>query len=490
MLHYKPATGYFGDPIPYYWDGVYHMFYLRTPPDPKRHGADHTCYSHISTRDFLHWKEHPDAIEPTPQGPDALSCWTGSIIEKDGTFYLFYTGHGKGVYEWPQTICLATSPDLDHWEKWPQNPLMTPDPQKFKISDWRDPFVFWSEQDGCYLMSITSMRASDNFWKGGCLVMARSQDLIHWEVDEQPYYHPGNHGYPECSDLFRIGRTWYNVNSIFHKTCYRIADSLHGPWRRARTDCFDGVLNYAAKTLGDESRRFVVGWVRDKLGYTDDGNWEWAGVQAFPRELVQEADGTLFVKLPKEFDAIRGKVALDLLEAAAPKVLFGKAQKQGGALLVEGKPLFAQVECPGAWPAFDLECEFTLDELGHAGVVFHSDGDTHPGYEIAIDLRHRQMVFRKHTDRYHMYACSDIMIEPGERIHLRVIVEGTVVEAFVNDRHALAGRFYHQPEQPRISFYAEEANAKLGSLLVHELAKLEGEEELAGAGVANAQEKL
>jgi beta-fructofuranosidase len=484
MLHYKPADGYFGDPIPFFWNGEYHMFYLKAPLEPQRHGADFTSYAHLSSRDLLHWREHPIAISPTPGGPDALSCWTGSIIEKDGTFYLFYTGHGRDVYEWPQTICLATSTDLDHWTKWPANPLLTPDPQQYRISDWRDPFVFWYAAESCYLMSITSMRAGDSFWKGGCLVFARSTDLLHWDV-QAPYYHPGNHGYPECSDLFQLGRHWYLVASICHETRYRIADQPQGPWRVARTDSFDSVFNYAAKTICDGDRRFIVGWIRTKLGLNDDGPWEWAGHMAFPREMVPAEDGTLYARLPEEFDAIRGACLADLLQPDQRSVLFGHCTGGAGTLNVLGRPLFAQVACQGAWPAFDLEVEFTLDTAqGCAGVIFGADGDQHPGYELAVDSRHQLLYFRKHTDRHHHYYFETIDLRPGEPIRLRLIVEDTIFEAFVNDRVALSGRFYHQAATPQLSFFAEETNAVVQIFRVHELLDVNAEELLTTAGSA------
>ena len=303
MLHYKPVDGYFGDPIPFFWQGVYHVFYLKAPLEPKRYGADFTPYEHLSTRDFIHWKEHSQVIAPSVDGPDALSCWTGSVFHKDGLFYLFYTGHNTRDQQRPQTICLATSADLETWEKSDRNPIMAPNPDLFQRSDWRDPFILWNEQEQCYMMSITTIRTGDCYAKGGSLAVARSRDLHEWKVGEV-FYNPGNHNYPECSDIFQLGDYWYLVTSIYDKTCYLVGDSPLGPWRRARTDSFDGVLNYAMKTLCDGENRFALGWIRTRGGRTDQGPWEWGGHMSFPRQLVPHDDGTLFVKLPDQFRTI------------------------------------------------------------------------------------------------------------------------------------------------------------------------------------------
>lgn len=63
-LHYEPAVGKLGDPMPFYWKGVYHVFYLnyhiaKGAPTPR------ITWDHISSRDLLHWTEHPMAINRT-----------------------------------------------------------------------------------------------------------------------------------------------------------------------------------------------------------------------------------------------------------------------------------------------------------------------------------------------------------------------------------------------------------------------------------------
>ncbi len=41
MLHLKPQDGWFGDPIPFYWDGVWHLFYLRDQQHHALPGGRH-----------------------------------------------------------------------------------------------------------------------------------------------------------------------------------------------------------------------------------------------------------------------------------------------------------------------------------------------------------------------------------------------------------------------------------------------------------------
>src|SRR5690606_25691571 len=137
-IFYRPTDGFVGDVIPFYWQGAYHAFYLKAPLPPKRNGADGTPYAHVVSRDLVYWEEWPLVVEPGPPGaPDDVSCFTGTVIERDGIFHLFYTGF-RGP-DLPQTICHATSRDLRTWEKDPRNPLFGADERWYEPIDWRDP---------------------------------------------------------------------------------------------------------------------------------------------------------------------------------------------------------------------------------------------------------------------------------------------------------------------------------------------------------------
>ncbi len=469
MLHYRPTDGYFGDPIPFFWEGTYHVFYLKAPLEPVRNLADHTQYAHISTCDFLHWTEHPIALSPIAGGPDAVSCWTGSIFEHAGRFFLFYTGYDKEHPTHPQSICLATSTDLDHWERHNSNPILLADRNRFVYSHWRDPFVFWSESENCFLMSITTATRGEADWRGGALVIARSHDLLHWDTGET-FYQPGNHCCPECSDIFKSNGKWYMVASMFLKTCYRIGASPLGPWRATRFDSFDGPMNYAAKTISDGQKRYVIGWIRTKTGCRDDGAWEWGGHMSLPKEIVPAADGNLYVKLPDQFNQARGERQFDLAQGGNYKTVKGEWEKTSDGLRMTDESLFGEIQIPGSFPRFDLSAMFTLTERTRcAGVVFFGEEGKHPGYEAAIDMHSQALTFRPHGERFHRYACQDLELKHGEKIELRLIVEETLVEVFINGKFALGSRFYHQPEDRRIGFFVDDGNVTLEDFVIHDL---------------------
>ena len=60
-IHYRPANGYFGDAIPFYWEGHYHVFYLEGQLEPERR-VRFTPFNHLVSTDLVNWEELPVAL--------------------------------------------------------------------------------------------------------------------------------------------------------------------------------------------------------------------------------------------------------------------------------------------------------------------------------------------------------------------------------------------------------------------------------------------
>src|SRR5258708_38042674 len=71
------------------WQGQTHLFYQYNP-----HGAfpDTIHWGHAVSADRVHWQHLPIALAPTPGGPDAGGCWTGSAADDDGVPTVIHTG--------------------------------------------------------------------------------------------------------------------------------------------------------------------------------------------------------------------------------------------------------------------------------------------------------------------------------------------------------------------------------------------------------------
>lgn len=88
-------------------------------------------------------------------------------------------------------------------------------------------------------------------------------------------------------------------------TVYREAEDLAGPWRTPKYPALDGYHWYAAKSLEDgEGRRIAFGWVHDRRGFVEGGEWLWGGDMCLPREIFVGENDRLCVRMPREVDGL------------------------------------------------------------------------------------------------------------------------------------------------------------------------------------------
>jgi beta-fructofuranosidase len=455
-IFYRPNDGFVGDVIPFYWQDQYHAFYLKAPLPPRRKGADGTPYAHVVSRDLAHWEEWSLVIEPGgPDAPDSVSCFTGTVIEHNGRFYLFYTGY-PGANR-PQTICVATSNDLRTWEKHPNNPIFGADPRWYESIDWRDPFPFWNEEAGEYWMLMAAREKEGPSNRRGCVALAASPDLEHWEV-RPPFWSPRLYYTHECPDLFRWQDQWVLVYSTFSErtvTHYRLSESLGGPWLAPANDTFDGRAFYAAKTASDGQRRFVFGWNPTREGETDEGRWQWGGHMVV-HEIVPGPDGGLAVKLPS---AVAGLFTHQ--QPLDPAAQLGNWQKQGDTVVAAWGDGFAAYRLGALPPTGRLDLNITCQPGTRAcGVLLRADPSLESYYQVRWEPGARRLVF----DRWPRPGDVPFMLErpldlfdlsDEATLKLQILVDGTAIVIYANDTVALSTRGYNHPTGDVGLFVAE-----------------------------------
>lgn len=197
-----------------------------------------TTWEHSISRDLVHWEEVGTALSPGEgEEPDACGVWTGAAVYGEKQYHIFYTGYNYNVH-FQQTICHAVSDDGIHFEKDPKNPIIIPNEKEYEVVDWRDPYVFYNEDDNCWWLLISGRKKEGPPSRRGCIVLYRSKDLDNWEY-YGPIYQPYHTNCPECCEMYKIGKLWYLSYSRFSEfvnTIYRVADSPFGPWRTPKMD--------------------------------------------------------------------------------------------------------------------------------------------------------------------------------------------------------------------------------------------------------------
>lgn len=188
------------EPLPYFEQGIYHS----------------------TSTDLITWKD--EGVVLTIGKPDAWDGGkfaSGGVCKHEGVYYLFYPG--LRVQPLPDQcttpIGVARSKDLIHWEKYPGNPVLVPDGKQYDNSlqaNWRDSSLVWDARARTWYAVICATAAgSGPAEKRGCIALARSSDLLHWEylppLVRTPRYTLG----PELPFLIEQGGRWYLGHSMY-----------------------------------------------------------------------------------------------------------------------------------------------------------------------------------------------------------------------------------------------------------------------------------
>ena len=305
----------------------YHVFYLqadRSPGDPERRHWQ-VSIGHAVSQDLQNWELLPDALRPsnpvkngTGEAWDDYTTWTGSIIQHEGRWHLFYTGSKRSESGLVQRIGLATSEDLLTWHKHPDNPLIEADPRWYELLDleswhdqaWRDPWVFRYPVTGQFHAFITARAKNGPADARGVIGHARSSDLLRWEV-LPPVTDPGDFGHMEVPQVVAIEGRYYLLYSVpaEHYSAarrrrtgddavtgmhYLVADDPLGPYHREAGQLLIGDtvgLLYSGKLIrGTDERWYCIAF------HNLNRRGEFVGALSDPMSVTMNRNGKLSVE--------------------------------------------------------------------------------------------------------------------------------------------------------------------------------------------------
>ncbi len=436
------------DVIPFYDEGEFKLFYLNDYRNIEEDGEG--CpWCLLTTKDLVHYENHGPVLLRGNKDEQDLYVFTGCCIKHQDEYMIFYTGHNphlrkQGFPE--QKILRAKSKDLIHWEKDPN--FVFAAPNYLEPHDFRDPFVYFDEEMKRYRMLIAARAKNENptFSKGVTLV-ANSTDLEHWELEKLPFYAPNAYFTHECPDLFKMGDWWYLIFSEFTDkivTTYRMSKSPNGPWITPKVNNFDGHAFYAAKSVSDGKRRILFGWNCIKNKENDYNDWQWGGT-IIPHEIVQASDGTLYVKCPDEIADFFNEPQTLITET-----ILGTTKEEGKKIVMGDEGMNIKM-FKGVNGSYKLETKFTIyDERGDFGIILNANNNLDSFYKIKIEPKFNRLAFdivpRKDST---IHTLSDteryLPLEVGTEHELMLIVQGSVLEVYVDNKVAMGARmFNHQ----------------------------------------------
>lgn len=468
-IFYKPNDGWVGDLIPFSHDGKFYLFYLHD----KREGKNEDDYGYRTTWNLLITTDGTDIVDrgvvlPTGNHDDIdESCYTGSVIEDgSGVFHMFYTAQNVSLAQYSkdgrplQFVMHATSHDLIHWDKH-YDSAFGADETIYEAHDWRDPYVYFSEQDHCYHMLVAARAKDSSVKTGGCIALCTSTDLWNWEIQE-PFYNPGAYMTHECPDLFQLNGWWYLVYSTFTErfvTHYRYSNSPIGPWSAPIEDSFDGRAFYAAKTAESKGGRWCFAWTPSKRGERDSGIWEWGGTLVM-HQLNQQSDGKLGVCLPISIENRfhnAQPVALEDGATVDKRLMTVSAEYGAAALRLRKLPDICLIEADIAFSA----------GIRNFGIGIRQGTNYENGYFFRLEPFYNRIVFDRWPRRtpgvnqWYLDGDKPFVVELErpyqmacvQSVHIKLVIDGDICVLYVDDTVAMTTRIYDL-KQDGWSFFA------------------------------------
>lgn len=441
QYHALPDSGWMNEPhAPFYQDGRYHLFFQKNPFGPFWHQIH---WGHWVSPDMVHWRELPIALAPEDDtlAPDGI--WSGSATHaKDGTPVLFFTaGNDKAPIHERVGIARPADADMVRWTKHPV-PVTEQQPGPGHTGDFRDPFVFRDDAGDRWFQLVASRIPNGS----GVALVHESSDLVHWRyrgplftLDAQRYpgfdktfelpvllpIGKGSDGRPRHVFLTDVGAQAYYWIGVFDTASARFVPDSEAP------RVFD---------LGDHHFSGPSGFVDPKTGRTIvfsiaqgerslRAEWAsgWAHNAGLPVALAIGPDDDLRLAPIDEVKSLRQELLLDLAGVTPAAAAARLATIKGDAL--------------------EVELELAADGHARRGLVIRKTPDDAEHTDLVVDTaRQRFEIDRTHTtldaDARSRGVQGGAFDLRGEHLRLRVFVDRSMVEAYLNERKSITSRMY------------------------------------------------
>ena len=441
-----------GDPNGcFYANGRYHLMYLY-----NRNGVGF-CWGHISSKDLVHWRHHPDSIGP---GDGDEGCFSGGgFVDDDGTACLSYwmLWGDKG-------IGLARSSDrhFDHWRKLDANPVIKS--TEWGITETKDedgsPLIYGSadpsniwKRDGNYYILTGNLLVLNKYGrkpdspeeiKGDRLYLFESENLENWKYQgvfyqRNPQWTEGSEdnmcpsflplpsspdgGKPSGKHLLLF--ISHNKGCQYYVGDYDTKNDGFIPTSHGRMTWVDNTYFAPEALVDDRGRQIMWAWLTDNPG--DETAKGWSGVYGLPRSLWLGEDGTLRMRPVKELEMLR---------------CHEHEQTWGDVTLADGEAKKLENVVGDS-----CELDVTIDPktARHCGVKVRASVDGEEETLLYYDAELKNLVFdatRSGIDGRRTLERAPLELKDGEPLRLRVFVDKSVVEIYANDRQAICRRVY------------------------------------------------
>jgi beta-fructofuranosidase len=406
-----------GDPnAAFYWKGRYHLFYIVGTPDSAGSVAG-VSWAHVSSDDMVHWQWHPTTLSPSTMG-HGLFSGTG-FLTREGKPAIIY--HGEGTdRNW-----LAFAED-DQLEKWSSPVMIEPLTESGEIPPMRhwDPDC-WLDLDADTYYAISG---------GLDPHLMKSDDLNRWQYvgrllhNELPDVGVPRNEDISCPNMFRIGDRWMLLNLSHWLGCRyylgHFRDEQFVPEYHDLMNWFcefnqgheDADLFAPESVLTPDGRRVMWAWsrVRQRLqGVPIQG-----AIHSLPRELSLPEDGVLRIRPLRELESLRYN------------------QRSETDLLVRSDTVHRLNGISG--DALEIKLVIQPAAAREFGISVYCDRDANRGFPVIFQPAAKTMMMGQ--------TRVPLDLQPGADVEMRVFLDKSIIEVFVDDRRAALAPHRYEPE--------------------------------------------
>ena len=447
-VHPLPPANWTNEPHGFVRRGDdWHLFYQRTPNGPFK---TQMHWGHMTSHDLVSWESLPDALWPELQtdeiGFDMKGIWSGDVIIDGGKAFAFYTSvnHGDRIAASNPGIAMAVSddPQLRDWHK--QGPILNTE----GVKDFRDPYV-WKEGESWHMIVGAALES------GGGLayyVLRPGEKGARWQ--RQPRF---------CELGYRFmdpGSVIWEM-PVFERLADRVYVLVANPVG-GRISKYGEPATRAVYWTGEWSGGvfkpyfrapkyldLVPGHLAPTVERAADGQLRAIGIVDERRtpQAQQRAGWAHTFSLPRVWRLMPDRRTLGQAPAPELMALRGEPQFARTGMSVGNEP----VTITSGLRAYELLVELTEQPGGFApiniDVMASDDGreftrlDFDPANAtVTVDKSHATLSVDGEGPQV---LKGNYAIEAfGVMSRLRVIVDGSVIEVFVNDAAAYAVRSY------------------------------------------------
>jgi len=334
---------------------------------------------------------------------------------------------------------------LVEWKKYPGNPVVAEKPEGVNSTDFRDPYV-WRSGDRWQMVIGAGMEDGDS-----AILLYESEDLLDWRYLGPAFRHRTLESVRnwECPNFFPLDGKFVLLISLSPDTqgVYYYVGDFDGQVFTPESQGFlesSGILYAPQVQQFPDGRTLLFGWLREQRSDEVVDEAGWAGVLAAPRELALDQQGRLTNRLVREFQALRKTSFMD-----------------GDLSIIPGECL------PLSARGRQLEVELSVSQgNGEFELGLAASPEDKEVTLIGCDLENRRVwldTTRSSLSGEVMTGIQEITFPDvnGETVHVRVLLDGSVVEVWVDDAVSISGRIYPTLEDSQSVFLRSKSEKEI-----------------------------